>query len=59
MSNYAAKWFNPRTGEWTDLASGKLTSNNIGEINLPDFPSDEDWALSLTYEGPAPLPKHF
>jgi hypothetical protein len=59
MGNYHPRWFNPRTGEWTDVADGMLTSNNIGEIDVPEFPSDDDWALSLTYDGPAPVPKHF
>jgi hypothetical protein len=51
MGTYRAKWFNPRTGEWSDVAGGKLRSNNIGEIDLPDFPSSDDWALSLIYQG--------
>jgi Putative collagen-binding domain of a collagenase len=59
MGTYRARWFDPRTGGWSDVAGGKVRSNNIGEIDLPDFPSDADWALSLTYEGPAPLSKHF
>ena len=59
MGDYRARWFNPRTGEWSDAGGGKLRSNNIGEINLPDFPADDDWAVSLVYDGPAPLPKHF
>ncbi|MBV8828627.1 MAG: DUF4038 domain-containing protein [Acidobacteriaceae bacterium] len=59
MGNYHARWFNPRTGEWTEVAGGSLSSNNIGEIDLPAFPSDDDWALSLTYEGAAQLPEHF
>jgi hypothetical protein len=50
---YRAKWFDPRNGTWSDAGDGILKSNNIGEIPLRDFPSDEDWALSLTYEGPA------
>jgi hypothetical protein len=58
-SIYEAKWFNPRNGEWSAAAGGMLTSNNIGEIQLPDFPSPEDWALRLSYKQPAPTPKHF
>jgi len=59
IGQYRARWFNPRNGEWSDVGDGKVKSNNIGEIQLPDFPSDGDWALSLTYEAPAPIPKHF
>lgn len=59
MSLYRAQWFDPRLGAWSDVGSGVVTANNIGEIELPDFPSDADWGLSLVYQGPAPLPKHF
>jgi hypothetical protein len=59
MSIYRAKWFDPRLGTWSDLGDGTIKANNIGEIQLPDFPSDLDWGLSLTYQGPAPMPKYF
>jgi hypothetical protein len=59
MGIYRAKWFDPRNGAWSNVGDGQVKSNNIGEIQLPEFPSDEDWALSLVYEGPAPVPKHF
>jgi hypothetical protein len=59
MSLYRAKWFDPRQGTWSDAGDGVLKANQIGEIQLPDFPSDLDWALSLVYQGPAPMPKHF
>jgi uncharacterized protein DUF4038/collagenase-like protein with putative collagen-binding domain len=59
MSMYRAQWFDPRDGTWRDVGDGTVKANNIGEIQLPDFPSDLDWGLSLTYSGPAPLPKHF
>jgi hypothetical protein len=59
MSLYKAKWFDPRKGTWSDVGEGQVKSDNIGEIHLPDFPSDNDWGLSLTYAGPAPMPKHF
>jgi hypothetical protein len=54
---YRARWFDPRNGTWSDAGDGIIKSNNIGEIQLRDFPSDDDWALSLMYEGPAPLPQ--
>jgi hypothetical protein len=59
MSLYRAQWFDPRKGAWSDVGDGTVRANNIGEISLPDFPTDIDWGLSLTYTGPAPLPKHF
>ena len=59
MSKYRARWFDPRNGTWTDAGDGTLKSNVIGEIQLPDFPSDMDWGLSLIYRGPVPMPKHF
>jgi hypothetical protein len=59
MGLYRAQWFDPRNGSWIDLGSGTVQANNIGEIQLPDFPSDLDWGLRLSYTGPARLPKHF
>jgi hypothetical protein len=59
MSIYRAQWFDPRSGTWADVGEGTVKANNIGEIQLPNFPSDLDWGLKLVYGGPAPLPKHF
>ncbi len=59
MSRYRAQWFDPREGAWSDAGNGVVTTNNVGEVELPDFPSDMDWGLSLVYQGPAPLPNHF
>jgi hypothetical protein len=59
MSLYRARWFDPRTGTWTDVGNGTAAANNIGEIDLPEFPSQMDWGLGLVYQGPAALPKHF
>lgn len=41
--SYRARWFNPRTGEWTKLpdASGPVWES-------PEPPSEGDWALLLT-----------
>lgn len=58
-SLYRAQWFDPRAGSWSDAGNGVVTANNIGEIELPDFPSAADWGLSLVYQGPAPMPTHF
>jgi len=54
---YCARWFNPRTGEWSWVASagtttGTLRSDESGRIVLPDYPdnstiSQSDWALNL------------
>ena len=50
-SIYCAQWFNPRNGSWQDVGIGRLTSNKIGIVSLPDFPCDADWGLRLIYEG--------
>ena len=47
-SAYRAQWFDPREGTWIDAGDGSLQSNNIGEIQLPEFPGDADWGLKLT-----------
>jgi hypothetical protein len=54
LSLYRARWFDPRNGRWSDVRDGQVKANVIGEIELPDFPSDTDWGLSLVYTGPAP-----
>ena len=59
LSLYRARWFDPRNGTWSDVGDGRLKANTIGEIELPDFPADIDWGLSLVYAGPAPVPQHF
>jgi hypothetical protein len=46
-AEYDARWFNPRNGEWTAVASGVLTANTAGRIDLPPRPSDEDWGVRL------------
>jgi hypothetical protein len=47
---YVAQWFDPRTGEWKNAGSGTVRANNIGEIQLPEFPGDADWGLKLTLQ---------
>ena len=59
VSLYRAQWFDPREGTWSDVGDGAAKANNIGEIELPDFPSDADWGLRLVYQGPAAMPSHF
>jgi hypothetical protein len=46
-ATYRARWFDPRTGQWRDVGSGRITANNIGELMLPAPPDEEDWGLSL------------
>jgi hypothetical protein len=53
-AEYRARWFNPRTGAWVNVADGRIRANNIGEIGLPAFPDDEDWGLSLVRAEAAP-----
>ena len=45
LATYAAKWFNPRTGEWSEPTTVK--SNISGRMPLPSPPTSDDWALSL------------
>jgi hypothetical protein len=48
---YKAQWFNPRTGTWSNVGDGKVTSSKIGIIKLPHKPDDLDWGLRLVYDG--------
>jgi hypothetical protein len=43
---YQLRWFNPRTGQWTENPVA-LKANNSGRIELPEFPTDDDWGLKL------------
>jgi len=44
-ASYAAQWFDPRTGTWTD--AGTLMADQWGRIDLPALPSSDDWAMKL------------
>ena len=49
-ARYETRWFNPRTGEWSD--AGVLAAGAGGKVALPNFPSDlarseTDWGLKL------------
>ena len=46
-ATYQAEWFDPRTGQWSKVGSGRLKANWWGWIELPGFPSDDDWGLKL------------
>lgn len=54
-SNYQAQWFDPRSGTWRNAGNGILHSNEIGIIDLPDYPSDDDWGLKLVIPGSIPV----
>jgi hypothetical protein len=45
---YKAQWLDPRTGAWSNAGNGTLMSDAQGRIVLPAFPTDDDWALSLS-----------
>lgn len=49
-STYEAKWFDPRTGAWSNVGSGTLASDYLGLMRLPQVPSDNDWALRLVLQ---------
>lgn len=59
LGRYRAQWFDPRNGTWSSVGDGELKADNIGEIQLPAFPSDMDWGLSLRYVGQAEARKQF
>lgn len=54
LSYYAAQWFDPRSGTWSDVSNGFVMTNVLGVVVLPDFPADLDWGLRLVYAGAAP-----
>jgi hypothetical protein len=47
---YKAQWFNPREGTWSDVAHTPLKADVWGRIEVPDFPSANDWGLKLILE---------
>jgi hypothetical protein len=54
QSTYRAQWYDTRKGAWLEAGAGWLKSNVLGVIALPEFPSDTDWGLRLTWAGDAP-----
>ncbi len=51
-SEYRAQWYNPRTGEWSDMGDGVLVADANGNIDMPYYPSgkdisENDWAAKL------------
>lgn len=55
-TTYRSEWYDPRKGTWQDVGTGRLRSNMIGIIALPDVPADADWGLRLTGADPVPAP---
>ncbi len=51
-SIYRAQWFDPRNGTWSNVGDGRLASNKIGIIQLPELPDGRDWGLKLVWEEP-------
>jgi Protein of unknown function (DUF4038)/Domain of unknown function (DUF5060) len=50
-TSYTGEWFNPRTGEWHGgHAAVSLRTDAIGRARVPEYPDDQDWALSLRNE---------
>jgi len=45
---YTAKWFNPRTGEYTDIASDIAGSGDKSFWQMPDKPDKNDWVIYVT-----------
>ena len=50
-AQYAARWFNPQTGQWREPAA-PMTADAAGTLTLPPFPgegekSESDWALKV------------
>ncbi len=53
-ANYTARWFNPRTGVWTDIANDPV---GVGSWTVPARPDSEDWVMVLTPPASAtPIP---
>jgi hypothetical protein len=48
LAVYRAQWFDPRSGSWSNAGTGTLKANVWGWINVPDFPTADDWGLKLT-----------
>jgi len=50
---YLVRWFNPRTGRWSDADTQPALVASSGQIPLPPFPgegttSKNDWAMKIT-----------
>lgn len=47
---YAAKWFDPRSGIYTNISNNAISMN--GTYMIPDKPDAEDWVLLVTAQNP-------
>jgi len=45
---YTAKWYNPRTGEYTEIASNITGTGSKSYWNIPAKPDGSDWVLYAT-----------
>lgn len=45
---YSAKWFNPRSGEYTAIAADISGTGNKSIWLLPDKPDENDWVVYIT-----------
>lgn len=44
-TGYELAWFDPRRGEWGEAVA--VVADQTGRVQLPDPPSDDDWAAAL------------
>ncbi|MFW6309247.1 MAG: DUF4038 domain-containing protein [bacterium] len=44
---YRGWWFNPRSGSWLKIENLLIPSAETGLIDIPAFPSNNDWGLKL------------
>ena len=45
---YTAKWFNPRTGEYTDIANDITGQGEKAFWKIPNKPDTQDWVIYVT-----------
>lgn len=46
-TSYSLRWFDPRAGSWVE-ETGSIATDQTGRADLPDRPSDQDWAAVLS-----------
>lgn len=44
-TDYRVLWFNPRNGSWQ--GAGVVRSSPTGTVEIPDYPTGEDWGLKV------------
>ncbi len=44
---YTARWFDPRTGQWTNIEQDLFNDPATGRIELPATPTNNDWGMML------------